>query len=88
MPRIPTITSPLQREVINATIQGRDALCLLPAGGGKSLTYQVGPEAVGKSSWLDTSVLGWLVGRLQVSSHGYNQPYPSKPSCRRCWARA
>lgn len=26
---------PLQREVINATMQGRDVLCLMPSGGGK-----------------------------------------------------
>ena len=32
---------PLQREVVNATLQGRDALCLMPAGGGKSLCFQL-----------------------------------------------
>lgn len=32
---------PLQREVINATMSGRDCLVLLPAGGGKSLLYQL-----------------------------------------------
>ncbi len=26
---------PLQREVINASMQGRDVLCLMPSGGGK-----------------------------------------------------
>lgn len=32
---------PLQREVMNASMQGRDVLCLLPSGGGKSLCYQL-----------------------------------------------
>ena len=32
---------PGQRELITAALQGRDALGLLPTGGGKSLTYQL-----------------------------------------------
>ncbi len=32
---------PLQREVISTVAAGRDALVLMPTGGGKSLTYQV-----------------------------------------------
>jgi len=42
---------PGQRDVIDAALSGRDALGLLPTGGGKSLTYQLPalflPKAVG-----------------------------------------
>ena len=30
-----------QKEVINATLSGRDAMALIPTGGGKSLTFQI-----------------------------------------------
>ena len=32
---------PLQEEIINAVLQGNDALALLPTGGGKSICFQV-----------------------------------------------
>lgn len=32
---------PMQREIINALLSGRDTIGLLPTGGGKSLTFQV-----------------------------------------------
>ena len=34
---------PLQAEAIEATLEGRDALVILPTGGGKSVTFQATP---------------------------------------------
>ena len=32
---------PLQEDIINAVLQGKDTLALLPTGGGKSICFQV-----------------------------------------------
>jgi len=39
---------PLQSESIEAALEGRDALTVLPTGGGKSLCYQVPPLVTGR----------------------------------------
>ena len=40
---------PLQREAIGAALARRDALVVLPTGGGKSLCYQVPPAVTGRT---------------------------------------
>ena len=39
---------PLQEDIINAALAGRDTWALLPTGGGKSLCFQVPALATGK----------------------------------------
>jgi ATP-dependent DNA helicase RecQ len=47
---------PLQREAVDAALAGRDALLILPTGGGKSLCYQL-PSLLGRSLVLVVSPL-------------------------------
>jgi len=47
---------PLQREIVEAVLGGRDVLAILPTGGGKSLTYQI-PALVGEGLVLVVSPL-------------------------------
>ena len=58
----PTATfRPNQREVINATLSGRDTFCIMPTGGGKSLCFLV-PAMVGKGL---TVVISPLLALMQ-----------------------
>jgi ATP-dependent DNA helicase RecQ len=51
-----TAFRPLQREAVEAALAGRDALLVLPTGGGKSLCYQL-PAACGRALVLVVSPL-------------------------------
>ncbi len=57
---------PLQREIIETVLSGRDALAVLPTGGGKSLCYQI-PALVMRGTTLVVSPLIALM-RDQVSA--------------------
>lgn len=39
---------PLQREAVQATLEGKDSLIILPTGGGKSATFQLPPQLTNK----------------------------------------
>ncbi len=52
----------LQKQIINATLQGRDVMCLLPSGWGKSICYQL-PALVVEGSL--TLVISPLLSLIQ-----------------------
>ncbi|MCB9841317.1 MAG: RecQ family ATP-dependent DNA helicase [Phycisphaeraceae bacterium] len=56
---------PLQAESIAATLDGRDALTVLPTGGGKSLCYQVPPLVTGRLTLVVSPLIALM--RDQVS---------------------
>jgi len=57
---------PLQREAIDAALAGRDALVVMPTGGGKSLCYQLPPLVTGKL----TVVVSPLIALMQDQVDG------------------
>ncbi len=57
---------PLQREAIECALQGKDAMVVMPTGGGKSLCYQVPPLITGRL----TVVVSPLIALMQDQVDG------------------
>src|SRR5690606_30925021 len=57
---------PLQAESIAATLAGRDALTVMPTGGGKSLCYQVPPLVTGRLTLVVSPLIALM--REQVAA--------------------
>jgi ATP-dependent DNA helicase RecQ len=63
---------PLQREAIAAALAGRDALVVLPTGGGKSLCYQLPPLVSGRMSVVVSPLIALMqdqVAALQLAGY-------------------
>jgi ATP-dependent DNA helicase RecQ len=62
---------PGQLETIEAVIQGRDVICVLPTGGGKTLIYQLAGAEIGGTTIVATPLLALMqdqVRRLRESN--------------------
>lgn len=56
---------PLQRDIIQATLDGRDALALLPTGGGKSVCFQVPALVLGGVCLVVTPLIALMKDQVE-----------------------
>src|SRR5207249_4800658 len=63
---------PLQREAIQAGLQQRDSLVVLPTGGGKSLCYQVPPALAERTDVVVSPLISLMKDQVDgLNANGY-----------------
>ena len=68
-----TCFRPGQREVIDAVLGGRDVLCVMPTGGGKSLCYQLPSLARGGTTIVVSPLIALMKDQIDtLRGHGIN----------------
>ena len=72
---------PGQRELIDAVLQGRDAIGVLPTGGGKSLCYQLPALLLPKPTVIVSPLIALVQDQVAHLDHRHG-PNPAKPGAR------
>ena len=67
---------PGQREIVDAVLGGRDALAILPTGGGKSVTYQLPAASTGRCSLIICPLIALMHDQVeQATRRGLHAAY-------------